>query len=115
MNRYYIVPIGTTVLCSTVVPTGTMVVPTGTMVLQGTTGYYRVLRYYKRVLCSTHGYYVVPKTGYYRVLQSYAAEGMRRVRVRVRLRALELSKYCNVSKNNSNKMARAFAEGVKCK
>ena len=95
-----------------------MVVPTGTMVLQGTTGYYRVLRvlrYYKRVLCSTHGYYVVPKMGYYRVLQSYAAEGMRRVRVRVRLRALELLEYCNVSKSNSTKMARAFAEGVKCK
>ena len=33
MNGYYIVPIGTTVLCSTVVPTGTMVVPTGTTVL----------------------------------------------------------------------------------
>ena len=108
MNRYYIVPIGTTVLCSTVVPTGTMVVHTGTMVLQGTTGYYG---YYG----TTNGYYVVPKTGYYRVLQAYAAEGMRRVRVRVRLRALELSKYCNVSKSNSNKMARAFAEGVKCK
>ena len=28
---------------------------------------------------------------------------------------LELSKYCNVSKSNSNKMARAFAEGVKYK
>jgi hypothetical protein len=34
------------------------------------------------------GYYVVPKTGYYRVLQAYAAEGMPRVRVRVRLRAI---------------------------
>ena len=56
---------------------------------------------------------VVPKMGYYRVLPTYAAEGMRRVRVRVRVRALELSKYCNVSKSNSNKMARAFAEGVK--
>ena len=53
MNRYYIVPIGTTVLCSTVVPTGTMVVPTGTMVLQGTTGYYG---YYG----TTNGYYTVP-------------------------------------------------------
>ena len=60
MNRYYIVPMGTTVLCSTVVPTGTMVVPTGTMVvptgtmvLQGTTGYYG---YYG----TTNGYYTVP-------------------------------------------------------
>ena len=38
------------------------------------------------VLCSTHGYYIVPKTGYYRVLQAYAAEGMRRVRIRLKLR-----------------------------
>ena len=55
----------------------------------GTIGYYRVLRvvrYYKRVLCSTHGYYIVPKTGYYRVLQAYAAEGMSRVRVGLKLR-----------------------------
>ena len=42
-------------------------------VLYSTYGYYG----------STHGYYIV--TGYYRVLQAYAAEGMRRVRVRVRL------------------------------
>ncbi len=62
-----------------VVPVGTMVVPVGTMGLMGTMGtvvlwryygsthgyygtigYYRVLRvlrYYKRVLCSTRGYY----------------------------------------------------------
>ena len=31
---------------------------------------------------------VVPKMGYYRVLPTYAAEGMRRVRVRVRVRAI---------------------------
>ena len=88
MNRYYIVPIGTTVLCSTVVPTGTMVVPTGTMVLQGTTGYYGYYGttngYYGSThgyYGSTHGYYIVPKTGYYRVLQAYAAEGTSRLRL----------------------------------
>ena len=31
------------------------------------------------------GTMVVPQTGYYRVLQAYTAEGMSRVRVRVRL------------------------------
>jgi hypothetical protein len=58
---------------------GTTVVPTGT------TGYYG---YYG----TTNGYYVVPvgtmvvpQTGYYRVLKAYTAEGMSRVRVRVRL------------------------------
>ena len=60
----------------------------------GTIGYYRgcgVLW----VLYSTHGTTVVPtgttvvpKMGYYRVLPTYAAEGMRRVRVRVRLSAI---------------------------
>ena len=65
---------------------GTTVVPSHGY--YGTIGYYRVLRvlrYYKRVLCSTHGYYIVPKTGYYRVLQAYAADDMSRIRVRVRL------------------------------
>ena len=81
MNRYCIVPIGTTVLCSTVVPTGTMVVPTGTMVLQGTTGYYGYYGTTNGYYGSTHGYYIVPKTGYYRVLQAYAAEGTSRLRL----------------------------------
>ncbi len=68
---------------------GYCIVPTGTAVVHthGYYGYYgtigRVLRYYQRVLYSTHGYYVVPQTGYYRVLQVYAAEGMNRVRARI--------------------------------
>ena len=59
-----------------IVPTGTVVVPTGTTVLQlqGTT-VLRVLRYYKRVLCSTHGYYVVPQTGYYKGTTSIHCRG----------------------------------------
>ena len=62
MNRYYIVPMGTTVL-------------------QGTTGYYGYYGTTNGYYGSTHGYYIVPKTGYYRVLQAYAAEGMSRLRL----------------------------------
>ncbi len=56
---------------------------------------------------------VVPQTGYYRVLQAYTAEGMSRVTVRVRLgvctsHARHLSFLIAIS----NKMTRAFAEGV---
>ncbi len=56
---------------------------------------------------------VVPQTGYYRVLQAYTTEGMSRVMVRVRLgvctpHARHLSFLIAIS----NKMARAFAEGV---
>ncbi len=55
-TRGYYRPVGYYGYCA--VPTGTTVVPTDTTVL-------RVLRYYKLILPSTHGYYVVPKTGYY--------------------------------------------------
>jgi hypothetical protein len=56
---------------------------------------------------------VVPQTGHYRVLQAYTADGMSRVMVRVRLgvctpHARHLSFLIAIS----NKMARAFAEGV---
>ena len=60
----------------------------------GTIGYYRAVGYYG--YCTVPmgttvvptGTTVVPKMGYYRVLPTYAAEGMRRVRVRLRLRAI---------------------------
>ena len=60
----------------------------------GTIGYYRAGGYYgyctvpKGTTVVPTGTTVVPKMGYYRVLPTYAAEGMRRVRVRVRLRAI---------------------------
>jgi hypothetical protein len=44
-----------------------------------THGYYGTIGI--RVRCSTHGYYIVPKTGYYRVLHAYAAEGMSSLRL----------------------------------
>ena len=92
-----------------VVPTGTAVVPTGTT---GTT-VLRVLRYYKRVLYSTHGYYVVHQTGYYSVLQAYAAEGMNNVVFRVRLRVCTPhARYLTFLRVVLIKMASAFAEGV---
>ena len=51
----------------------------------GTIGYYRAGGYYG--YCTVpKGTTVVPKMGYYRVLPAYAAEGMRRVWIRVRLR-----------------------------
>jgi hypothetical protein len=82
----------------------------------GTIGYYRVLRvlwYYKQVLCSTHEYYVVTQTGYYKVLQIYTTEGMSRVMVRVRIRFFAPHAwYLSFLIAISNKMARAFAEGV---
>ena len=69
MDGYYIVPVGT------IYPSGT----TGTTVLQ--TGTIQ----YPWVLYSTHGYYEVPKTGYYGYYKpKHAAQGMSRVRVRVR-------------------------------
>ena len=56
---------------------------------------------------------VVPQTGYYRVLQAYTAEGMSRVMVRVRLGVCSPhARYLSFLIAISNKMARAFAEGV---
>ncbi len=60
----------------------------------GTIEYYRARGYYgyctipKGTTVVPTGTTVVPKMGYYRVLPTYAAEGMRRVWVRVRLRAI---------------------------
>jgi hypothetical protein len=83
-----------------IVPTGTAVVLTGTTVLQ--TGY-----------CATGTIYLVPKMGYYRVLQTYAAEGMSRVRIRLRLRVCtHPARYLTFLRVISIKMASAFAEGV---
>ena len=56
---------------------------------------------------------VVPQTGYYRVLQAYTAEGMSRVMVRVRLGVCTPhARYLSFLIAISNKMARAFTEGV---
>ncbi len=58
----------------------------------GTIGYYRARGYYgyctlpKGTTVVPTGTTVVPRMGYYRVQPAYAAEGMRRVWVRVRLR-----------------------------
>jgi hypothetical protein len=56
---------------------------------------------------------VVPQTGYYKVLQAYTAEGMSRVMARVRLGVCTPhARYLWFLIAISNKMARAFAEGV---
>ena len=81
-ERYYVVPVR-----YYVVPTFFWVLWVLCIVPMGTVGYYRAAGYYGYCVVPT-GTTVVPKMGYYRVLPTYAAEGMRRVRVRVRLRAI---------------------------